>query len=213
MKKKKNSDNQAIAELLKSLSAFLDKIGYSDDPRILPRLKNSSFFHKTRKKMFSGGLPPTTSGIEDNYKKIEKNYDLLKIGFWSVFPVLFAAVPLQKMNEKGFSNFIKNFNRDLSFFFPYCTKCTFRVTIWPRVQIHSYPKGYLAIINDNGDSQNETIKILQKEWSQLADYEKFYVLPPMIIDAVKKDIIFPFSKTKITKFPPSYKELKKALFK
>ena len=162
--------------------------------------------------MFSGGLPPTMLEIEDKFKKIESNYDLLKIGFWSVYPVLFAVVSLEKMNETGFSNLIKNYNRDLSIFFPYCTKCTYRVTIWPKVQIHSYPKGHLAIIDDSSRSNSEMIQTLRKEWSQLPDFEKFYILPPMIIDVTKRDINFPFTKTKITKFPPSYKELKKRLF-
>lgn len=207
----KKTDNQSIDITLKSISSLLEKTGYTDDPRLLPRLKNISFYHKARRRMFSGGLPPTMSGIEEKFQFIEKNYDLLKIGFWSVFPIFFAAVSSKKLDDLGFPNLVKKYNRDLSLFFQYCTKCTFRITIWPKVQVHSYPKGYLAIVDDKGDIQNDSIEILKNEWSKLPDFEKFYVLPPIIIDPKKKDIILPFTRSKLSKYPPSFKELKKIL--
>jgi hypothetical protein len=211
--KKENTSSSVYKETLERLEKKLAEIGYSDDPRILPRLKNTSMYHKIRRKMYSGGMPPTILGLDDRFDAIRKNYRLLALGFWSVYPVLFACVLDQDVSKSGFTNLIKKFNRDVSDFFPYCTKCVLKVTIWPKVEIHSYPKGYLAIILTNEDKKSTDLILgWQKEWSKLAGFETFGVLSPFVIDIHNRKILTPFSKSKLTKFPPSIKELSDSLF-
>jgi len=213
MKKEKTSRDSVYLDTLHQLEKKLGEIGYSDDPRILPRLRNSTIYHKIRRRMYSGGMPPTLLGLDERFNSIRKNYRLLNFGFWSVYPVLFASVLEKDVAKSGFTNLIRKFNRDVSEFFPYCTKCVLKVTIWPKVEIHSYPKGYIAIILANGVSKNSgLIPGWQEEWSKLAGFETFGVLPPFLIDIHNKKILTPFSKSKLTKYPPSSKELSDSLF-
>lgn len=212
MKAKKQNIDPDYNLLLEKIGEFLENTGYSDDPRIIPRLKNTASFHKLRKKMYSGGLPPTMAGIGEKFNSIVKNYDLIRMGFWSVYPVFFAVITLDQVREKTFPSVVKNYNRDLYHFFEYCTKCTFRVTIWPKVQIHSYPKGYLAIVMDEKTSADGLINTWKNEWARIQEFDKFYILPPIIINMKEKSIQIPFSKTRLTKYPPSIKDFKKAIF-
>jgi hypothetical protein len=213
MKKEKTSPGSVYQDTLDRLEKKLGEIGYSDDPRVLPRLINSSMYHKIRRRMYSGGMPPTLLELDKRFNHIRKNYRLLNIGFWSVYPILFASVLEKDVAKTGFTNLIRKYNRDVSEFFPYCAKCIFRVTIWPKVEIHSYPKGYIAIILESGENNNnEMISSWQKEWSKLSGFETFGVLPPMLIDIQNKKVLTPFSKSKFTKYPPSIKELSDSLF-
>lgn len=208
-----NAPDSTIRNIIDKLDSKLESAGYSNDAVILPRLKNTSTYHKIRRRMFSGGMPPTLLELDERFSAMSKKYRFLKIGFWSVYPILFAAATEDDLAKDGFTNLIKRYNHDVSDFFPYCTKCVLKVTIWPKVEIHSYPKGYLAIILKSDSSRvTELITRWRDEWSKLAGFETFGVLPPLLIDTYNKKVLNPFSRSKLTKYPPSIKELSDSLF-
>jgi hypothetical protein len=199
-------------KVIQNLEKFLTLAGYTDDPRIIPQIKNRYFFHKLRKKMYSGGFIETVEGIGEKYDKMKNNYDLLLMGFWSVYPVLFAALSSDQVRSKGFVNIIKKYNSDIFQFRPNTAKCVLRVTIWPKIEVRSHPFGYLAIIFNDFTDYSNSFNSIQKEWANLAPFEKYAILPLFFILIKEKTVLMPFSKTSFTKYPPSLKELKNGIF-
>jgi len=196
---------------IKKLRTGLSKSGYSDDPRLVTQLKNNHFYHKFRRRMFTGSLPSTLSGLGKRYNKISATYPLLYMGFWSVFPVLFAVITRTSVERSSLREIVLQYSRDIFEFKPYTGKCVFHVTIWPKVEMHSLPYGHILILSsDIVDSAY--LEALENEWNDIPDFEKFGVLSPLVVDITAQKIFSPCSKSGWTKYPPSLQELTFYLF-
>ncbi|MBN2134587.1 MAG: hypothetical protein JW737_02555 [Acidobacteria bacterium] len=193
------------------LERLLEKTGFTTDPIIFPQLKNTHFYHKFRKKLYSAHLLDTVAGISDVFDKINGKYKLLYSGFWSVFPVLFAVETYDNIKD-NFRDLIIKYNRDIFELRPYTAKCTFHITIWPKVEIQSHPNGILLILSE-ADISEESIAEHKKIWNKLDGYDKFGVMPPLFANIKTGKVISPFTRTRLNKYPPSISSIEEALTK
>lgn len=196
---------------IEKLKIGLEKSGYSDDPRLVTQLKNNHFYHKFRRRMFTGSLPSTLAGLGKRYNKISATYPLLYMGFWSVYPVLFAVITRMSVERSSLREIILQYSRDIFEFKPYTGTCVFHVTIWPKVEMHSLPYGHILILSSD-EVDSAYLESLENEWKNIPDFEKFGVLPPLVADIAARKIYFPYSKSGWTKYPPSLQELTSYLF-
>lgn len=196
--------------VLDKVENLLSTFGYSKDPSVFQQIKDISFYHKFRRKLYTSSILNTVADINEVFSKVEKKHQFLNIGFWLVFPVL---ISIRKFDEvkNNFEKAIIDYNRDVYEFRPYTAKCTFHVTIWPKIELHSFPSGYLFLVAENGITRKD-IDNLTNRWKAIPGFDKFGVLPPLIVDLKNHEIVSPFTKTKLTKYPPSIKELHNAIF-
>ena len=207
---KKNTNKNT--EIIKRIKTGITGIGYTDDPRLIPQIKNTALYHRVRRKMFSGSMISTVAEIDEKFNAIRDKYPLLLMGFWSVYPVLFTTVYYEDILKEGFRNYLIRYQRDVFDFMPYTAKCIVRITIWPKVEVRSTPHGYMVILFPEGIKNENIIEEYKKEWQDMAGYEKFGLLPPIFADLNMKQLLHPFSRTELMKYPPSLSELKKMIF-
>ncbi len=207
-----SNSRQSLKTYLNELDKGLETFGYNSDSLIAGQIKNFSTYHKIRSKIYTGGIPDTFARLDESFNKVSNNYLSLHIGFWKLFPVLFATLGENELDKTNLHEIAKQYTKDIFEFKPYTGKCRFQVTIWPKVEIRSLPYGYLLFLMNTSNSADKLISEIETQWKKFPEFDKFGILPPLVADLEGKNIISPTTRTNLNNYPPSIDELKAILF-